>query len=101
MNQKTYQKIVKAAPFLVTARAIECREYLEPSYRLAIDILEVLRQSKWYKSCEIARYLMETNKIYQEKGLNSGTVCQILQALKKGSIALSSNQKQGWYFWND
>ena len=97
MNQKTFSKIARAAPFLVTARAIECRDYLAPPYRLALDILEVLRKGKWYKSCEIAQHLMDTNNNYQEKGLNAGTVCQVLQALRKGSVALLSDHKQGWY----
>lgn len=99
MNQKTSSKIACAAPFLVTASAVECRDYLDRPYRLALDILEVLREGKqWYKSCEIAQHLMDTNNDYREKGLNPGTVCQVLQALRKGSVALSSHPKQGWYF---
>jgi len=99
MNKKTSSKIVRAATFITTVRALECRDYLDKPYRLALDILEVLRQGKkWYKSCEIAQYLMETNNDYREKGLNAGTVCQVLQALRKGSVALSSHPKQGWYF---
>lgn len=98
MNQKTSSKIAHAARFLVTARAMECRDYLAPPYRLALDILEVLGTDKWYKSCEIAQYLMDTNSNYREKGLNPGTVCQVLQALRKGSVALLSHPKQGWYF---
>lgn len=98
MNQKTSSKIARAAPFLVTALAIECRDYLDPPYRLALDILEVLYEGKWYKSCEIAQHLINTNSNYREKGLNTGTVCQVLQALQKGSVALLSDRKQGWYF---
>lgn len=101
MNQKTYAKIAGAATFVVTARAIECRDHLDPPLRLAIDILEVFDDGKHHKSCEIAQYLMETNSNYQEKGLNYNTVCQVLQALRKGSLPLLSDPKKGWYFQKD
>lgn len=32
MNQKTFSKIAGAAPFLATALAVECRDYLERPY---------------------------------------------------------------------
>lgn len=101
MNQKTYAKVVNAAAFVVTARAIECRDHLDPPLRLAIDILEVLDDGKHHKPCEIAQYLMQTNSKYREKGLNHNTVCQVLQALKKGSLPLLSEPKKGWYFQKD
>lgn len=44
---------------------------------------------------------METNDEYGEKGLNDNTVRQVLQALRQGSVALSSHRKQGWYFNKD
>jgi|ERR671932_813813 hypothetical protein len=98
MNQKTYSKIACAAPFLVTPLAIECRDYLDQPYRLAIDIIEVVCERKCCKPLEIAQHLMDTNSNYREKGLNPSTVRQVLQALRKGSVALSSHPKQGWYF---
>jgi hypothetical protein len=49
MNKTTYAKIAGAATFLVSSCAIECRAYLAPPFRLAIDILEVLSDGKHRK----------------------------------------------------
>lgn len=97
MNQKTYSKIASAATFLVTDIAIECRDYLAPPFRLAIDILEVVGGGKPCKACEIAQYLMDKNIDYREKGLNPSTVRQVLQALRAGSVSVVSDRKKGWY----
>ncbi|MBD2664053.1 hypothetical protein B6N60_03667 [Richelia sinica FACHB-800] len=97
MNQKTYSKIASAATFLLTNRATECKDYLEPPFRLAIDILEVMNDGKPYKPCEIAQYLMMQNIDYREKGLNPSTVRQVLQALRAGSVPIVSDRKKGWY----
>lgn len=101
MNQKTYAKIANAAAFLVSDRAIECRDHLDPPLRLARDILDVLDDGNHHKPYEIAQYLMETNSNYREKGLNSNTVYQVLHALKKGNLPLLSDSKKGWYFQKD
>jgi hypothetical protein len=100
MNKQTAEKIASAASFLITSDALQYQQYLEPPFRLAVDILKVFHQErdKHYKSCEISEYLIKNDQIYREKGLNASTVCQILQALRKGGIPLSSNRKLGWSF---
>ncbi|BAQ61523.1 hypothetical protein GM3708_1929 [Geminocystis sp. NIES-3708] len=100
MNKKTAHKITSAASFLITSDALKCRKYLEPCLRLSLDILEVLRNSEYkhYTSRQISQYLEENSQTYREKGLNANTVCQVLQALKRGGIDLSSNSKLGWTF---
>ncbi len=97
MNQKTYSKIVSAATFLLTNPAMEYKDYLEPPFRLALDILGVINDGKSYKPCEIAQYLMKQNLDYKEKGLNPSTVRQVLQALRAGSAPVMSDRKKGWY----
>ena len=97
MNKVTARKITNAAPFLITHEAKKYREYLASPLRMAVDIIEVFDGKNWDKSREIARLLIEKHFLYQEKGLNSGTVCQVLQALRDGSIALESNCRKGWY----
>lgn len=97
MNQKTYSKIVSATAFLLTTRAKECKDYLEPPFRLALDIIEVINGGRPYKPCEIAQYLMMQNMEYKEKGLNPSTVRQVLQALRAGSAPVISDRKKGWY----
>ncbi|GEM_PF-4080642 len=100
MNQQTAEKIASAASFLITSEALKHQEYLAQPYRLAIDILEVLRNGKQnhYTSSQISKYLETNTQIYREKGLNANTVCQVLQALRKGGIAIYSNRKLGWHF---
>lgn len=100
MNIKTANKITTAALFLMTNDALKYQQHLEPCLRMALDVLGVLRQAEcqYYTSHQISQYLEQNTQIYREKGLNANTVCQILRALKKGGITLSSNGKRGWTF---
>ncbi len=99
MNRKTYSKIASAATFLMTDLAIECKNYLASPLRLALDILEVIviNYDRHHKPAEIAQYLIDTNSNYSEKGLNSSTVQQVLQALREGSAPVASIREKGWY----
>ena len=100
MNINTANKITSSALFLMTSDALKYRQYLEPCLRMALDILNVLRKfaSEYHTSYQISQYLEKTTQIYREKGLNVNTVCQILRALKKGGVSLSSHRKKGWIF---
>lgn len=100
MNTQTAEKIASAASFLITSDALLHQQYLAQPLSMAVDVLEVLRngKGKHYTSRQISEHLETNIQIYREKGINANTVCQILQALRKGGIPLSSHRQLGWSF---
>ncbi|HCF26800.1 MAG TPA: hypothetical protein DEV81_06240 [Cyanobacteria bacterium UBA11049] len=93
MNQRSLEKIRSATPFLLwfhcsvpqeTQQVI--RHYLDEPYQLALKLIECCSDSQPFTIKEIA----------QKASLHTGTVRQVLNALRSGGMLFALSPTKSW-----